>query len=164
MPNAACRSVPPAAEIGSQQTRRWRKLDSNHPFLITRCGSCHGDFADSCRQAASTARSRAHHSRRKAAQAGLMPHLGSRSECESDQPSAMAMCAVTSSCNVAMEVGSAGAGECGSKPEVSLPPPPSGMLRFSRSCNTHLGAGAAMVQPFFSCAWNHSTEPGWGTD
>jgi RNA polymerase sigma-70 factor (ECF subfamily) len=21
-----------------------------------------------------------------------------------------------------------------------------------------------MVQPFFSCAWNHSIEPGWGTD
>jgi hypothetical protein len=29
--------------------------------------------------------------------------------------------------------------------------------------HTHLGAGAAMVQPFSSCALNHSTEPGWGT-
>jgi hypothetical protein len=28
---------------------------------------------------------------------------------------------------------------------------------------THLGAGAAMVQPFFSCALSHSTELGWGT-
>jgi hypothetical protein len=27
----------------------------------------------------------------------------------------------------------------------------------------HLGAGAAMVQPFFFCASDHSTEPGWGT-
>jgi hypothetical protein len=27
----------------------------------------------------------------------------------------------------------------------------------------HLGAGAAMVQPFFFCASNHSIEPGWGT-
>jgi hypothetical protein len=29
--------------------------------------------------------------------------------------------------------------------------------------HTHLGAGAAMVQPFFFCASNHSIEPGWGT-
>ena len=29
---------------------------------------------------------------------------------------------------------------------------------------THLGAGTAVVQPFFFCASNHSTEPGWGTD
>jgi hypothetical protein len=30
MPNGACRSVPPAGEIGSQRTRRWREPDSNH--------------------------------------------------------------------------------------------------------------------------------------
>jgi hypothetical protein len=30
--------------------------------------------------------------------------------------------------------------------------------------DTHLGAGDTMVQPFFFCASNHSTEPGWGTD
>jgi hypothetical protein len=30
--------------------------------------------------------------------------------------------------------------------------------------HTHLGAGAAMVQPFFFCASSHSIEPGWGTD
>jgi hypothetical protein len=30
--------------------------------------------------------------------------------------------------------------------------------------HTHLGAGAAMVQPFFFCASDHSTEPRWGTD
>ena len=29
--------------------------------------------------------------------------------------------------------------------------------------HTDLGAGAAMVQPWFSCASNHSIEPGWGT-
>jgi hypothetical protein len=29
--------------------------------------------------------------------------------------------------------------------------------------HTHLGAGAAMVQPYFFCASDHSTEPGWGT-
>jgi hypothetical protein len=50
----------------------------------------------------STGRSRAHHSCSKAAQAGLMP-IGRRSECESDHLSAMAMCAMTSSCTVAIE-------------------------------------------------------------
>jgi len=30
--------------------------------------------------------------------------------------------------------------------------------------HTHLGAGAAMAQPFFFCSSNHSIEPGWGTD
>jgi hypothetical protein len=31
--------------------------------------------------------------------------------------------------------------------------------------HTQLAVGAAMVQPFFfSCASNHSIEPGWGTD
>ena len=29
--------------------------------------------------------------------------------------------------------------------------------------HTHLGAGAAMVQPFFSRASSHSIEPGWST-
>jgi hypothetical protein len=57
----------------------------------------------------STGRSRARHFCSKAAQAGSMP-IGSRSECESDHLSATAMCAMTSSCTVAIEVGSAGAG------------------------------------------------------
>jgi hypothetical protein len=29
--------------------------------------------------------------------------------------------------------------------------------------HTHFGAGAAMVQPFFSCASSHFIKPGWGT-
>jgi len=32
-----------------------------------------------------------------------------------------------------------------------------------RGLHTHLGAVAAMVQPFFFSASNHSIEPGWGT-
>jgi hypothetical protein len=36
------------------------------------------------------------------------------------------------------------------------------MLTVIDIAHVHLGAGAAPVQPFFFCAWNHSTEPGWG--
>jgi hypothetical protein len=36
---------------GARRTHRWRELDSSHRFLMTRRGPCHGDFADSCRQA-----------------------------------------------------------------------------------------------------------------
>ena len=46
-----------------------------------------------------------------------------------------------------------------SKPEILLP-------RYAQVIHimqTYLGAGAAMVQPFFCGASNHSTEPGWGT-
>ena len=47
-----------------------------------------------------------------------------------------------------------------SKPEILRP-------RYAQVIcimQTYLGAGAAMVQPFFfCCASNHSTEPGWGT-
>jgi hypothetical protein len=34
--NAACRSAPPAGEIGSQRTRRWRQGDSNRWSLSQR--------------------------------------------------------------------------------------------------------------------------------
>ena len=61
--------------------------------------------------------------------------------------SAMAICAMASSCDVAMEVGSAGAGrvriETGS---LSPAPPPSGMLRLSTS-RIHISAREA---PWFS--------------
>jgi hypothetical protein len=51
-----------------------------------------------------------------------------------------------------------------SKPEVSLSrPPPGGMLTVIDITHVHLGAGAALVQPFSFCSANHSTEPGWGT-
>jgi hypothetical protein len=46
---------------------------------------------------------RAHHSRRKAAQAGLMPTSGADANARVINRGAMAMCAMTSSCNVAME-------------------------------------------------------------
>jgi hypothetical protein len=58
----------------------------------------------------STDRRRAHHSRRKPAQAGLMPTSAASPDARVINLRAMAMCAMTSSCNVAMEVGSAGAG------------------------------------------------------
>jgi hypothetical protein len=62
-----------------------------------------------------------------------------------------------------MEVGSAGVGRVRSKPEVSLSrPPPDGMLTVIDIAHVHLGAGAALVQPFFLCASSHSIEPGWG--
>jgi hypothetical protein len=47
-----------------------------------------------------------------------MPTSGAGPNAKVINLSAMAMCAMTSSCNVAMEVGSAGAGECGSKPRI----------------------------------------------
>jgi hypothetical protein len=37
------------------------------------------------------------------------------------------------------------------------------MLTVIDIAHVHLGAGAALVQPLFFCAANHSTEPGWGT-
>ena len=98
--------------------------------------------------------------------AGFEPSVpnGSRSECESDQPECDGhLCLAL--CNVAIEVGYAGAG-ASTDPNLK-----------SRSCaasqrhaqvidimHTHLGAGAAMVQPFYFCASNHSIEPGWGRD
>ena len=37
-----------------------------------------------------------------------------------------------------------------------------GVSRVIEIMQTYLGVGAAMVQPFFFCASNHSTEPGCG--
>jgi hypothetical protein len=79
--------------------------------------------------------------------------------------SAMAICAMASSCNVAMEVEIR-------RRWASVDP---NLKSRSRAASqryaqvidirhTHLGSGAAMVQPFFFCASNHSIEPGWGTD
>ena len=39
---------------------------------------------------------------------------------------------------------------------------PSPRFQVIEIMHTHLGAAAAMVQPFFFCASNHSIEPGWG--
>jgi hypothetical protein len=89
---------------------------------------------------------------------GLDAYLGSRSECEN--LSAMAMCARLQSCNVAMEVGSAGL--AGANPDLKFPSR-SASQRYAQVIDithVHLGAGAAMVQPFFFCASNHSIEPG----
>ena len=56
-------------------------------------------------------------------------------------------------------------GEYGPKPEVSNPRRLQRYAQIIDIIHTHLGARGAMIQPFFLCsAWNHSTEPGWGTD
>jgi hypothetical protein len=78
--------------------------------------------------------------------------------------SAVAICATASSCNVAMEVGIPSRW-ASTDPNVNLSPAPSQRyVQVIDIMHTHLGAGAAMVQPFFFCASDHSTEPGWGTD
>jgi hypothetical protein len=75
--------------------------------------------------------------------------------------SATGVCALASSCNVAMEVGALGLGECEFQPEV---PSHAASQRYAQVIDvrqTHRGAGAVMVQPFFFLsASNHSTEPG----
>ena len=86
---------------------------------------------------------------------------GSRSELRVIKLSATGVCALASSCNLAMEVVRSGWASADSN--LKFPPtrPPSGMLRLFDVRQTHRGAGAAMAQPFFFLsASNHSTEPG----
>ena len=59
--------------------------------------------------------------------------------------------------------GPQGLGEYGSNLNLS-PAPSQRYVQVIDIMHTHLGAGAAMAQPFFFCASDHSTEPGWGTD
>ena len=86
-----------------------------------------------------------------------------RSELRVIKLSATGVCALASSCNVAMEVGALGLGECGFQPEVPSHAASQRYVQVIDITPTHRGAGVA-VQPFFFCASNHSTEPGWGRD
>src|SRR6516164_2927605 len=82
-----------------------------------------------------------------------------RSECESDQPQRYGHLAMASSCNVAIEVGSAGAGRVRIETASLYPaPPPSGMLKLSTSFIHISGREAPWFSPS-SCAAPGTTPP-----
>ena len=82
-----------------------------------------------------------------------------RSECESDQPRRYGHLAMASSCNVAIEVGSAGAGRVRIETASLYPaPPPSGMLKLSTSFIHISGREAPWFSPS-SCAAPGTTPP-----
>ena len=98
--------------------------------------------------------------------AGFEPSVpnGSRSECESDQPECDGhVCdGFVVPCR---DRGRVCRGWASTDPNLNLSPAPSQRyVQVIDIMHTHLGAGAAMAQPFFFCASDHSIEPGWGRD
>jgi hypothetical protein len=95
---------------------------------------------------------------------GLDAYLGSRRECESDQPERDGHVCYDFILHC-RDGGRVRRGWTSADPSLksasrAASPRYAQVIEITQ---THLGAGAAMVQPFFFCASNHSVKPGWGS-